>query len=399
MLMGNYRKGTPSAGLDVITGTIPIHLKIESLMLSSAIRLDNKVTRDWPGKSFGKMTGHIKYSDTLLEKAKIERAESDHLDGEIIWENNFHVIKSSFSKGDDIKQGIRCYTDGSLINNRTGLGAIVYHNNSKISAAIARLSNNATVFQAEVIAYQHAVIKLTSHLNSLNYKPDKVIIMSDSQAAIQALIADKIHSKAVKESIIALNKLGKITRVEIHWIAAHVNHEGNEDADKLAKEGANLPRVGIPVPLAACSQKLKIRDHIHAKWKEEWSKLKSCRQTKIWFPEPNLRKSKELMKQNRVKLSVLVRMLSGHNHLRKHNYLTTGPDDTAGKACRFCKLEDETSSHLITDCDVLWPERADAFKAFFLNTSQPKWEVKELIHFLAAPRVASLEEETRNIEH
>ena len=58
---------------------------------------------------------------------------------------------------------------------------------------------------------------------------------------------------------------------------------------------------------------------------------------------------------------------SGFNRLKRHNYIVTSMDDTEVKTCRLCELDDETSSHRTTDCEVLWQERVDAFQFMFLD--------------------------------
>ena len=42
--------------------------------------------------------------------------------------------------------------------------------------------------------------------------------------------------------------------------------------------------------------------------------------------------------------------------------------------CRLCRLDNESAAHIITDCEVLWPERVDTFKQRFLDKQKPKWD-------------------------
>ena len=66
-------------------------------------------------------------------------------------------------------------------------------------------------------------------------------VFSDSRASIQALNSNIITSQLVKEAIGALNLVGgKVNRLDIAWIKAHVGHWGNEEVDRLAREASSL---------------------------------------------------------------------------------------------------------------------------------------------------------------
>ena len=86
-------------------------------------------------------------------------------------------------------------------------------------------------------------------------------------------------------------------------------------------------------------------------------------------------------------LSVPVQWLTGHCYLNVYDY-KLGRTDT--KMCRFCELDEESSSHLITDCEVFWQERVESFKAYFLDKSSPTWEVSDLVKFLSSKPIRPL---------
>jgi hypothetical protein len=60
---------------------------------------------------------------------------------------------------------------------------------------------------------------------------------------IQAVLATNIISKTVLDWRKALNALGEVNDVTISWIKSHVEHPGNDLADKQAKAGT-IPRQG-----------------------------------------------------------------------------------------------------------------------------------------------------------
>jgi hypothetical protein len=128
----------------------------------------------------------------------------------------------------------------------------------------------ATVFQAEIIA-------ITTDCQLLKQRRKQVILIRcDSQAAIQAVLATNISSKIVLDCRNAINTLGEVNDETISWIKAHVEHPGNELADKQAKAGA-IPRQGPgpwhwhshPEPISFF--KLNLKHKINQQWQKRWS--------------------------------------------------------------------------------------------------------------------------------
>ena len=145
----------------------------------------------------------------------------------------------------------------SLFEHKEGLGSI------------------ATVFQAEVLAILRVCQALRKRVGQ------KITIRSDSQAAILALTSSNMDSSIILECVQSLNKLGSKNKLVLQWIKAHVGHIGNEEADQLAKYGAELltygPEPFLPVPdsyIKKCTKKV-----LNTKWNNKWANLESCRQT------------------------------------------------------------------------------------------------------------------------
>ena len=89
----------------------------------------------------------------------------------------------------------------------------------------------------------------------------RIIIRSDSQAAVLALQSSYIHSSIVEECFLTtLNRLSEKNKVILQWIKAHVGHVGNEAADLFAKLGseskASGPEPFLPVPQSFITTKI-----------------------------------------------------------------------------------------------------------------------------------------------
>ena len=104
---------------------------------------------------------------------------------------------------------------------------------------------------------------------------------------------------------------------------------------------------------------------------------------KIFFPKPNPGFSKKLLKLDRHTLSTCLQWLTGHTFLNRHEFVVGNLDFNE---CRFCMLEEETSSHLVTNCEVFWQERLSCFKACF-DQDAPEWDVEGLVGFLGTKAI------------
>ena len=149
------------------------------------------------------------------------------------------------------------------------------------------LGNTTTVFQAEVTAIK----KSAEMLVNKKMESETITFFSDSQASLAALNKLTVKSDTVEKCLNALNALGKNNAVHLRWVKAHVGIHGNEVADFLAKKGSSLgegPTNELLTP--QIKQKSGINDYFHRKWSKVWNSYKEARQTKIWFPKPDVKK-------------------------------------------------------------------------------------------------------------
>ena len=149
----------------------------------------------------------------------------------------------------------------------------------------------------------------------LNDDDSYVKIFSDSRAAIQALNSSMVTSQLVKNTIDALNLVGgKVSRLEIAWIKAHVGHWGNERANQLARESINLDCNENGILLPYSHFKAELWDITYKLWKEEWSTNSTCRLSKNFLPYPDKNKSKEILKLSRSQMRRLLELITGQNN-------------------------------------------------------------------------------------
>jgi ribonuclease HI len=215
------------------------------------------------------------------------------------------------------------------------------------------LGTMATVFQAEIFAIGQAAHHIITNPNILN-NADSVDIITDSKSALQALDNICTSSKLIMDCKKTLDKLHEKAKVTIHWTKAHVGHEGNEKADTLAKEGTTKVSYQVEpiIPVPKSWIKTKIKQYLYKEWTNRWNSITEARQTKIFFPKPDYKKSQKLLCYDRQTCAKLFRWISGHSFHRYHNHLTN-PTIFDNPRCRNCDNEKEEPSHLFAHCTGL----------------------------------------------
>jgi ribonuclease HI len=211
----------------------------------------------------------------------------------------------------------------------------------------------ATVFQAEVYAIGSAAHYMSNHREILE-EITEIDFVTDSKSALQAIDSITTSSKLVIDCMRELDRLQEVATIKIHWIKAHVGHEGNEKADQLAKHGTTKINYNTEpiLPVSKTWVKNRIRQYLHQEWTTRWLGNNEARQTKIFFPEPNGKITKRLLTYDKQTCAQLFRWISGHSFHRYHNSLVH-PDRFLSPKCRMCDANKEETSHLFAHCPGL----------------------------------------------
>ena len=88
------------------------------------------------------------------------------------------------------------------------------------------------------------------------------------------------------------------------------------------------------------------------------------------------------MRSRKRAYSILVQLVTGHNHMRRHNTIMeySWPDMEFAN-CRFCSEDEESSFHLLARCPNFAPQRLEYLGDVFLDHPF-KVKCKALIGFL-----------------
>jgi ribonuclease HI len=118
------------------------------------------------------------------------------------------------------------YTDSSRTDSATGSGIKGIRPNRGYCFPLGKY---ATVFQTEI----YAILQCAYENIRTTYRNKRILIFSDSQAALMALNGPKVTSRLVAECLDALSALTDHNKVTLIWVLGHRVICGNEQADKL----------------------------------------------------------------------------------------------------------------------------------------------------------------------
>jgi len=253
-----------------------------------------------------------------------------------------------------------------------------------VTSGKVNICHSFTVFLAEVIAIQLALKEYHRlRKEGLVERPPALVISSDSQAAILALTNTDIRSRTVLECKRLLNLTAGFTPTHLRWVKAHATSHRNNWVDLLAKEGAREARSHGPFPTNTIPMsflKSTLKSSQWEEWAHQWEVHPTCRQTKMWFPAPNVGHSRKILQLSHKEIGILIRWITGHNFLRRHANIVD-PYTYSTAQCRLCGIDPETSSHIIADCMALDYNRLAALKVTHLV--QPyTWDLYKVLRFL-----------------
>ena len=215
---------------------------------------------------------------------------------------------------------IRAYTDGSATNAvwRGGAGVYIQFPDGRRQARAIPTGLHCTNYRAEVEALVHAAntIKEAAHPCS------QVVLLTDAKSVLEA-------ASNLPQLQGALHDI-TCTRLVLQWIPSHCGIRGNEEADRMAKLGADKEQTTNNISLPEMNTIIK-----------------------TLFRTPQSTDSyHQLTRQEQV---IIFRLRTGHNrlncHMNKRFRLAPSPRCPCGEA-------DQTAEHVLQECGDYRPLRA-----------------------------------------
>ena len=266
----------------------------------------------------------------------------------------------------------KIFTDGSSTNGKVGASAVLYINDRQVVKLWYHLgaASKHTVFKAELVG-----MILAAHLLATNQAvPLPASIFMDNQAAILAgerPLSKPGHYLSIKfreivQEVFERRNLSK-RDITIHWIVGHRNIQGNEEANREAKQAATDKNSSTPIdqlptalhtklPISTSALKQEHRKDLKKKWQKTWEKSK--RHAHIATID-SMTPSKKYLKATRFmpksRSGVIFQLRSGHIALNKHLYRIKRSDTPNCLQCDSAILE--SVHHFLFECPRYERER------------------------------------------
>jgi ribonuclease HI len=376
----NCMRSTPQSTLEILYDIEPLELHLQRIGLESYCRLRKQLLMDLSLHS--KEKNHLGHWENMYNTLNINKEDRCE---EIIRERITRINLDSFDgeKKHSQKSEYTIYTDGSKLSEGVGAGYIIYYRNERIQENYHKLKNECSVFQAELEAIYQAC-KFMNNNEAITAKYVK--ILSDSQAAILALYNERIRSNQVLKTLEELEMMAANThKTTLAWTKAHAGTEGNEEADRLAKEGAMMSKVDTNVDTSWTNIKHTIRQFINLKWEVQWMSLEGHKHSKQFVSKPDPQRAKKCLSLSRHSLKKVVHAISGHNYLAKHQAIME--KELAGE-CRLCGEDLETFMHLLYDCPAVELQVRNTLQDKYI--AKDNWEPKTILEICRIPEIEEM---------
>jgi hypothetical protein len=140
--------------------------------------------------------------------------------------------------------------------------------------------------------------------------------------------------------------------------------------------------------------KRELKDNMESEWTRRWQSSTDFRQTKVWYPAPDMQKSEQLMKHTRPTVGRRARILSGFPFFQKQSdIIAQSRNPPLGDvSCRHFGEDDKTPIHIICDCGHFVQHRLDTIGVHQMPEDKPEWDMTSMFHFLRKEEIILMED-------
>ena len=126
-------------------------------------------------------------------------------------------------------------------------------------------------YEAEAKAIDASLCNISKHFTEGTKAKKDIVVFSDAKSVLQALDSGKFNNVTIRELTKTIDCFitEHAIKLTLQWIPGHVNVQGNERADTLAKQGASCPQPDVPTSIETAKQ--TIRANKKEEWMNEWA--------------------------------------------------------------------------------------------------------------------------------
>lgn len=170
---------------------------------------------------------------------------------------------------------------------------------------------------------------------------NKFIIFTDSRSCLMAIESQKVtHPLTQKFLELYHTHIQEENEIILCWIPSHIGIQGNEIADRLAKEALLTPQYDDTIPYS--DLKMYVQLYTRKLWQRQWNEEID---NKLHSIKPILGENQESNSTFRKDESVWSRIRIGHTHLTQ-SHILKGENQPL---CNYCNCT-LTVKHILLDC-------------------------------------------------
>ena len=178
---------------------------------------------------------------------------------------------------------------------------------------------------------------------------------------------------------------------------------------KKGRDSRSPPVADCPL-IARATVNYEIQQATRKLWKAMWRLEPTCRQTKDWFPEgPRVDFAFDCLRLPRPICSQVIHFVTGHNFLQRHQAIIfesekrgyekaleeleedyEGIIDSPISSCTLCGKDEESSYHIMTECEKLSTIRLAVFGREDIPPPYTYIKVYQLVSYLRDVKLKSL---------
>ena len=327
--------------------TAPVGLRMKAAMKEADIDTSKISPLDIPDLPPGTHAFDPE-SDNLIEGVtKVEISSSD--------------AKAKFQEYQD-EQGNHdeVYTDGSKINEKVGAAAVIkrlFQDGKTTWNLSKRLPDGSSIFSAEATA----IILALDYYNAMPAVRHDVVIYSDSLSCLQAIQGEDTEHPLMCRIMNLLWKLSdKGTHVKFCWIPSHCGIEGNEAADKLAKESLGL-NIDALLGIYHADLKPQVNAYVQQLMQVKWDVEVHGRD--LYLLKANLAPPDRYKHLKRAEEVAMTRLRIGHCKATKGHIVSRGPP----AVCHHCGST-LSREHILLECGTVQELRGEFYEADSLTS-------------------------------